>query len=374
MVARHKRLKETLRNAMRRSLRLPKNQKLEVTINPELGEARITWVPEDTSRADTEVARMAQRVLTDVHQRLVMNATKDSVRDWGRRETPWADVHDVWSALGEEVPSTCSRTCPGAFVSLKGRLQQLVATVPPTKWLLHQGRLVCRMGMDNTTRWKKPIEVVAVSITSSHSLLEWETLGVFFAKEKGANLAALLAETPWDREIPGLTVQTPDGKTLGVWPPRPSRAQVEVVVVADHMARVAMGEADHPNCERAHYRMCCYCDATPDELHNWARDFGEHPIVLRPREGACLPSVDRVHRAPDIFHGLGRAVETLRSWTEGFLRTRVVSRRTTKKSFEDLSALSANHRCVRAVSLLSLPPENLGSSNLIVGRTCTFLT
>ena len=49
----HKRLRETLRTAVRRGLKHPKAQKYAVRISPEAGEVSITWDPESTAMYPT---------------------------------------------------------------------------------------------------------------------------------------------------------------------------------------------------------------------------------------------------------------------------------------------------------------------------------
>lgn len=110
------------------------------------------------------------------------------------------------------------------------------------------------------------------------------------------------------------------------------------------MAHVAIGDADQPACKKEEFRTCCYCDATPEALRSWEGQYGAHPLLQPARPGTCLPAIDRVHRVPDVFHGLGRAVQALRAFTEGFLHNRNETRVTVQKSFEDLSALTRNHR------------------------------
>lgn len=221
---RHQMLKQALRTALRTHLH--KGEEHTYRIEVADLEIRITW---DGPAALPAVQQqsMAEELLGTVQLRSRVQGTKDSIRNNVERPVPWVDSNEVWQTLGQEVPIQCSGTVPGAFVPLQRRLQQLVAVTPREKWHMWGSYLVCRLGIDNTTRWAKPIEVVAVSITGRHSCNDWEALGVFFTKETKQALADLLAETPWDTEIPNLTVTAPDGSLVKV------RCCISCVVGAD---------------------------------------------------------------------------------------------------------------------------------------------
>lgn len=215
-----KALKENLRQTVRKHMGHAATQRYDVTV--EDGEITIRWQPvvpvavaiAGDSRALKQLDTLATSLLGSVAQRAWVHGAKDDLRDHVSRDAPWTDIHELWNRMSLDIPMSLSTSTPGAFVTLASRLRQMVAVTPAAKLHRRGGRLVCRLGIDGTTRWAKPIEVMAISITGGHGAKDWEPVGIFFTKETRMALDDLLAETSWNAEVrSGITVTLPGATT-----------------------------------------------------------------------------------------------------------------------------------------------------------------
>lgn len=202
-----KSLKADITAFVRKRLRHPAAQKYTVTVSD--GNINITWQPSGPPAVD-RVDALAESLLGSVALRAWVHGAKDNLRDHVPRDAPWADIHELWQHLSLEVPMSLAASTPGAFTTLTHRLRQLVAVTPAAKLHIKGKKLVCRLGIDGTSRWLKPIEVMAISITGGNGANDWEPVGIFFTKETVASMAELLEETSWNAEVrSGISVMLP---------------------------------------------------------------------------------------------------------------------------------------------------------------------
>lgn len=330
-------MKQKVKVAIRRGLQHALHQQYLVKVDLVAKSVTISWQARSTPAAP-DVEALAEELLGHVALRASLSARKDKIRDNVPRDAPWADIHATWRQLSMDIPMQLTLSPPGAYVSLQERIKQeaLVTQRDEVKTALKGGvrHVVVRLALDNTTKWSRGIEVASVALKEGHSLAVWHPVGVYFGTEKRANLEKFLPATTWDAEIScGLTV-TLEG----------TQYPVLVYLCCDHMARVALGTADAPSSKKAHRCPCPFCRSSPDEVASFTRRLAAVPLDTTVRTPSLLPSIPITQCPPDLLHGVGRCVETLRHQTEDYLAGRRT--RTKPKKLEDIASLGASKNFV----------------------------
>ena len=71
-------------------------------------------------------------------------------------------------------------------------------------------------------------------------------------------------------------------------------------VCADHMAHFRMGLCDAHSSKKIGKRLCPYCTASPELIHNLQED--RQILEIIPRHGSLLPNIPMNRRVPDLLH------------------------------------------------------------------------
>lgn len=283
----------------------------------------VDWqAPGAATAAPDEAEAVADEALSGAALRAHLRCRKDSLRTFVPRRYAYK-FHDLaWQTLRTQVPVhkfVGAEGEQGGFVSLHARVRQLVAVTPAAELLLRRVRgavhLVCRLGVDGTKRWHNSLEHAALNVTNHHRAAGWHSVGVVMMAETRAGLEMFFNVTGWNEEL---------ATELRVHHPELGDLPVAFCTNADHMCRVAMGDADAPSSSQHHRRPCPYCDVSPEDLKHCTFDplAGEGtPVSQCSAEGRprLLTAVGWHFRPLDLLHGVSAATNCVRKLTTAVL-------------------------------------------------------